>query len=257
MSRAETAAVIEYLDDLLSADAFDDYGPNGLQVPGKEELATVVTGVSAHRDLIDEAVRLEADMLLVHHGLFWRGQPLEITPLMDSRLRPLYTNEIALAAYHLPLDAHMAHGNNALLANALRTVDPSPFADHHGQPIGIEARFPDGGISVAELIERVRSATGGRDPLVVAGRTDRPIRSIGIVSGGGTDYVLDALGLGLDAFLTGEPSERAFGIARDGDITFVAGGHHATETFGVKRLGELLAREFGITHHHVDIDNPI
>jgi dinuclear metal center YbgI/SA1388 family protein len=252
----QTTDLIAYLDRLLEADAFRDYGPNGLQVPGATEVQTVVTGVSAHADLLTRAAAEGADLVLVHHGLFWRGAPLQITPAQHRRLRLLFDADMALAAYHLPLDAHPEHGNNALLAAGLGGVDPLPFAAHEGRPIGIRASLPDGGLDLAELTDRVRTLVGGREPLVIDGGRSR-IHTLGIVSGGGTDHIHDALALGLDAFLTGEPSERAYGIARDEGIHFLAAGHHATETFGVRRLGELLAQEFGVRHVFVDVPNPI
>ncbi|MEI2701289.1 MAG: Nif3-like dinuclear metal center hexameric protein [Baekduia sp.] len=253
---AATAEIIAFLDELLDASAFSDYGPNGLQVPGKREIEVVATGVSAHRDLITEAVVQGADLLVVHHGLFWRGQPLEITPLMDSRLRPLYRNDLALAAYHLPLDAHPQHGNNALLAQAIGADPERTFAEHGGREIGLIAGFGEHPITRTELTGRVAAATGGREPLVIAGGSDL-VRRVGIVTGSACDDVLAAVEAGCDAFITGEPAERAFGIARDAGITFIAGGHHATETFGVKRLGELLAERFGVRHVPIDVANPI
>jgi dinuclear metal center YbgI/SA1388 family protein len=220
----------------------------------------VVTGVSANGPLIDRAAELGADLVLVHHGLFWRGDPQQITPLLYRRLKPLFTHDIALAAYHLPLDAHPVHGNNALLAQALGATDPRPFAEQGGRPIGVAVTLPgnaDGdGLTIDELTECVRAAVGGREPLVVPAGPER-IRTLGIVSGAASDHLFDALDLGLDALLTGEPAERAFSIATDTGIHFLAAGHHATETLGVQRLGELLAREFGITHHFVDVPNPI
>jgi dinuclear metal center YbgI/SA1388 family protein len=248
--------LIGYLDRLLETSAFRDYGPNGLQVPGRTAIQTVVTGVSAHADLFERAAAEGADLVLVHHGLFWRGQPLEVTPAMHRRLKVLFDHDMALAAYHLPLDAHPEHGNNALIAQGLGGEDPQPFADHESRPIGVRVRFGGDGLTLDELLARVRELVGGREPIVVAGGPDR-VRGLGIVSGGGTDYVHDAVALGLDAFLTGEPSERAFGIARDDRIHFIAAGHHATETFGVRRLGELLEREFGVRHVFVDVPNPI
>ncbi|HWH95726.1 MAG TPA: Nif3-like dinuclear metal center hexameric protein [Baekduia sp.] len=248
--------LIDHLNRLLAVDEFRDYGPNGLQVPGPVEVRTVVTGVSANGPLIDAAVAEAADLVLVHHGLFWRGDPQEITPLLHRRLKPLFVNDIALAAYHLPLDAHAEHGNNALLARALGGVDPRPFAEQGGRPIGVRVTFPDGGLTADELTARVRDAVGGREPLVVAAGPRR-IRTLGIVSGAATDEMLAAIDLGLDAFLTGEPAERAFSIATDAGIHFLAAGHHATETFGVRRLGELLAREFGVRHVYADVPNPI
>jgi dinuclear metal center YbgI/SA1388 family protein len=251
--------LVDHLDRLLEIDAFRDYGPNGLQVPGRTDIRTVVTGVSSHADLLARAVEEGADLVVVHHGLFWRGQPLEITSAMHRRLKLLFDHDVALAAYHLPLDAHPEHGNNALLGQALGAVDQHPFAPHDGRPIGVRVRFEGAGLTVAELTARVREAVGGREPVVVEGGPGAAerIRTLGIVSGGGTDYVHDAIALGLDAFLTGEPAERAFGIARDEGIHFLAAGHHATETFGVRRLGELLERDFGVRHVFVDVPNPI
>jgi dinuclear metal center YbgI/SA1388 family protein len=247
--------LIDHLDRLLDADAFRDYGPNGLQVPGAAEVQTVVTGVSANGPLIDRAVALGADLVVVHHGLFWKGDPQQITPLLHRRLKPLFDHDVALAAYHLPLDAHPEHGNNALLAQALGAQPLGTFADHGGRDIGLQVRFAEP-LTIDELTARVRTAVGGREPLVVAGGPPE-IRTLGIVTGAASDDMLPAIDLGLDAFLTGEPAERAFSIATDAGIHFLAAGHHATETFGVRRLGELLAAEFGVTHHFVDVENPI
>jgi dinuclear metal center YbgI/SA1388 family protein len=244
--------LIDHLDRLLAIEEFRDYGPNGLQVPGPTEVRTVVTGVSANGPLIDAAVAEDADLIVVHHGLFWRGDPQQITPLLHRRLKPLLTNDVALAAYHLPLDAHLEHGNNALLAAALHGADVRRFAE-----VGVQVTFdePDG-LTIDELTARVRDAVGGREPLVVAAGPER-IRTLGIVSGSASDDMLEAIDLGLDAFLTGEPAERAYSIATDAQIHFLAAGHHATETFGVRRLGELLAVAFGVRHVYVDVPNPI
>ena len=246
---APLADVIAYLDELLAPERFDDYGPNGLQVPGPDEVRTVVTGVSAHGQLLDAAIEHDADLVLVHHGLFWKGQPLQITPAMHMRLGKLFANDIALAAYHLPLDAHPEHGNNVLLGAAIGLIDLQPLA-------GIGAW---GWLPTAEpldaVVERVRNAVGGREPLVIEG--DGTVERIGIVTGSGTDFMADALAQGCDAFVTGEPSERAYGIAKDDGIHYLAAGHHATETFGVRRLGDLLAQTFGVEHHFADIVNPI
>jgi dinuclear metal center YbgI/SA1388 family protein len=243
--------LIEHLDRLLAIDEFRDYGPNGLQVPGGADVQTVVTGVSANGELIDAAVAEGADLVVVHHGLFWRGDPQEITPLLRRRLKPLLCNDVALAAYHLPLDAHLEHGNNALLAAALHGEHAERFAE-----VGVQVTFPEPGLTIAELTARVRDAVGGREPLVVAAGPER-IRRLGIVSGSASDDMLAAIDLGLDAFLTGEPAERAYSIATDAGIHFLAAGHHATETFGVRRLGELLATRFGVRHVYVDVANPI
>jgi dinuclear metal center YbgI/SA1388 family protein len=247
----ELTQIVDHLDRLLAIGDFRDYCPNGLQVPGAAEVQTVVTGVSANGRLIDAAVAESADLIVVHHGLYWRGDPQEITPLLHRRLKPLFAHDIALAGYHLPLDAHPEHGNNAQLARALDGEDLQPFAE-----IGFRVAFPGDGITAGELAARVTEAVGGRAPLVVAAGPER-IRTLGIVTGAATDSIDAAIALGLDAFLTGEPAERGFSIATDAGIHFVAAGHHATETFGVRRLGELLEAEFGIRHVFVDVENPI
>jgi dinuclear metal center YbgI/SA1388 family protein len=248
---ATLTKLLGYLDGLLDPEAFSDYGPNGLQVPGKAEVETVATGVSAHGPLIEQAAAAGADLVVVHHGLFWRGDPLEITPTLHRRLKPLFAHDIALAAYHLPLDAHPEHGNNALLADALGLQERAPFAD-----VGFAGTLPGDGLDTAAFAALLRDAVGGREPLHLPGGPQR-IRSVGIVSGGATDNVVDAIDAGLDAFVTGEPAERALGLAADGGIHFFAAGHHATETFGVRRLGELLAAEFGVQHVWLDVENPI
>jgi dinuclear metal center YbgI/SA1388 family protein len=255
MPAASTHEVIAFLDQLLEPDRFDDFGPNGLQVPGAEQVATVVTGVSAHVALFERAIEEDADLVLVHHGLFWRGMPMHVTPALHRRLAPLIKHDIALAAYHLPLDGHPEHGNNALLADGLGCVATEPFAHHGGTPIGVAGTFADDGITVEELTDRVTTLTD-REPLVLPEGPER-IRRIGIVSGAGADYVHDAVAAGLDAFLTGEPAERVAAVAREEGIHFVAAGHHATETLGIRRLGDLLQHEHQIVHRFIDIPNPI
>ena len=255
MPAASTHEVIAFLDQLLEPERFDDYGPNGLQVPGGPDVATVVTGVSAHVELFERAADAGADLILVHHGLFWRGMPMQVTPSLHRRLVPLFAHGMALAAYHLPLDGHPEHGNNALLAEGLGCVSTEPFAEHHGVAIGVAGRFDGDGIPVDELVARVTELTD-REPLVLREGPER-IRAIGIVSGAGADYVADAVERGFDAFLTGEPAERVAAVAREERIHFIAAGHHATETFGVRRLGDLIAEKHAIVHNFIDIPNPI
>jgi dinuclear metal center YbgI/SA1388 family protein len=249
------AKLIAYLDELLQPQAFSDYGPNGLQVPGPERVDVVATGVSAGAELFERAAEQGADLVLVHHGLFWSGAPLGLTPAGKRRLELLFDHDMALAAYHLPLDAHLGVGNNALLADGLGCTAKEPFAVHKGTPIGVAGRFPGDGVDAGELVERVRALTG-REPLAFRTGPER-VRTIGIVSGGGADYLGDAIAAGHDAFLTGEPAERVMNEAREERIHFVAAGHYATETLGVRRLGDLLAETFGIRHVFIDVPNPI
>jgi len=251
---ASLQPLIDHLDGLLDPSAFEDYGPNGLQVPGSPEVHTVVTGVSAHGPLLERAAAAGADLVLVHHGLFWRGDPLHVYPILHRRLKLLYAHDMALAAYHLPLDAHLEHGNNALLAQALGLDARTRFAD-----IGVSGTLPGDGLDPAAFAALLRDAVGGREPLYLPAGAggSAMIRSVGIVTGAATDHIVNAIAAGLDAFVTGEPAERAMALAADGGIHFYAAGHHATETFGVRRLGDLLAAEFGIEHVWIDVPNPI
>jgi dinuclear metal center YbgI/SA1388 family protein len=249
------AKLIAHLDELLEPGRFSDFGPNGLQVPGREEIQTVVTGVSASAELFERAATQDADLILVHHGLFWNGAPLSLTRTAKRRLQLLFEHDIALAAYHLPLDGHPEVGNNALLAEGLGCVDRKPFGLHKGVPIGVRARFDGEGIGAEELVARVRRLTD-REPLSFLCGPE-PVRTIGIVSGGGSEWLGEAAAAGLDAFLTGEPTERVMTQATEEAVHYLAAGHYATETLGVRRLGDLLAERFEIEHVFVDIPNPI
>jgi dinuclear metal center YbgI/SA1388 family protein len=248
-------SIITALDELLSPGDFQDLGPNGLQVPGPDEIGKVVTGVSAQRALIERAIAEGAQLVLVHHGLFWDFHPTGLTPIVAERLRPLFKHDVALAGYHLPLDAHPEVGNNAILAERLGCERHEPFGTYHGVPIGRAGTFPGDGIPAADLFERVRAITA-RVPTVFDGGPER-VRRIGIVSGGGAGVLPEAIELGLDAFLTGEPREHVMADAREAGIHFIAAGHYATETFGVRALGDWLSQKFGIEHVWVDIPNPV
>jgi dinuclear metal center YbgI/SA1388 family protein len=244
-----------HLYELLRPDDYADYGPNGLQVPGREEIRTIVTGVSASAELFARARKEGADLVLVHHGLFWAGPPRPLDRAAKARLQALFEADMGLAAYHLPLDGHPEVGNNALLARELGAQDAAPFAAVKGAAIGVRARFASGGLPAGELVARVREATG-REPLAFLAGPD-PVHTIGIVSGAGADHLEDAIAEGLHAFLTGEPAERVMTRAQEAGVHFLAAGHYATETFGVRALGELLAERFGVRHVFVDVPNPI
>lgn len=258
---ARTADVVAFLDELLAIGSFADLGPNGLQVPGAEQVTTVLTGVSAQRELFERAVAEGAQLVLAHHGILWDFEPRRIGRAQATRLKLLLANDVALAAYHLPLDAHPEHGNNALLARALGATSQTRAFDHKGQPIGVIARFDGGdgdgadGIPAADLFARVAAATE-REPLVFDAGPER-VRTLGIVSGAAGGSLAEAIDLGLDAFLTGEPKEHVMAQARESGVHFVAAGHYATETFGIRRLGELVARRFGVRHVFADIPNPV
>jgi dinuclear metal center YbgI/SA1388 family protein len=253
---ATLTEITAYLDELLRASAFRDYGPNGVQVPGREEVATVVTGVSAQRALFERALEEEADVVLVHHGLFWRGAALALDRPAARRLKLLLVADVSLLAYHLPVDGHPEHGNNALLAAGLGAQLWEPFAHHEGEAIGVAAQLPGEGLEPGDLAARV-TALCGQQPLTFLEDGPARIRTLGIVSGAGAEYLPDSIAAGHDAFLTGEPIERAMHTAREAGVHFLAAGHYATETFGVRCLGELLEARFGVRHVWVDIPNPI
>jgi dinuclear metal center YbgI/SA1388 family protein len=244
-----TDALIAEADSLLTPQSFEDYGPNGLQVPNSQGIDTIATSVSASAEVFERAADAGAQMVLVHHGLWWRGMPQHIDRALYRRLKPLFDHDIALAAYHLPLDAHPEIGNNALLASALGLSDVERFAD-----LGFGGRF-SGGLPAAELVARVREVTG-REPLHLDFGPD-PVGSLAIVSGGASDYLRQAADEGYDAFLTGEPAERVMTMAREARVHFLAGGHYATETFGIRRLGDHLAGKFELRHLFIDDPNPI
>ena len=248
--------VISFCDELLDSASFDDYGPNGVQVPGADDVSKVATGVSANLETLLGAVDAGAQLVLVHHGLFWGDGPAEaLSPPLAARLRTLLTAEATLAAYHLPLDAHREIGNNALLGELLGLeADPTPFGQAKGAAVGAVGSAPEP-LSVSELRARLAKATA-QEPLVFESGPER-IERVGIVTGGGAFAIGEASSLGLDALVTGEPSEPALGEAREYGIHFLAGGHYATETFGIRRLGELAAERLGIEHEFIDVPNPV
>jgi dinuclear metal center YbgI/SA1388 family protein len=251
---AQLKEVIAYLDELLDAQDFPDYGPNGLQVPGAAEVSVVVTGVSAHRDLFERAAGLGAELVVAHHGLFWDFHPRSLSPAMKERLRVLFDNDISLAGYHLPLDAHPEVGNNALICAALGLERAEPFGVHRGRSIGFVGRSADG-VPFDEL--RLRCAAAfGQEPFTWETGPEL-VHSVGIVSGAAASSFGEAIAHGLDAFLTGEPAEHVMADARESGTHFIAAGHYATETFGVRRLGELLAERFGVEQRFVEAPNPI
>jgi dinuclear metal center YbgI/SA1388 family protein len=247
--------VLAALDRLLEPERFEDYCLNGLQVPGGTHVSTVATGVSAHAELFELAAAEGAELLLVHHGLFWGSGIRAIDPILARRLRILFEANIALAAYHLPLDAHPQFGNNALLAKGLNATRLDPFAPHHGVPIGFLAELPDEGLPAAELVAQVQRITG-REPLVYDFGPAQ-IRRLAIVSGAGADYLEEAAAAGADGLLTGEVPERAMAEAKERGVHLIAAGHYATETFGIKSLGEHLAERFGLRHVFLDVPNPV
>jgi dinuclear metal center YbgI/SA1388 family protein len=252
---ADLKEILSELERLLEPGRFQDYCANGLQVPGPASIRRIATGVSANVELFERAAAERADLLLVHHGLFWGDGVRAIDELLARRLRILFENEIALAAEHLPLDAHPEIGNNALLARALAGTDLEPFALHRGEPIGLIARLPGDGLALEDLLERVAEVTV-REPQLYGAGPER-IGRLAVVSGAGADYLQQARAAGADALLTGEVSERSPADAREAGLHLIAGGHHATETLGIRALGEHLAERFPVEHVFIDVSNTV
>ena len=233
----------------LNSGAFSDYAPNGLQVEGRTEVKTLITGVTASQALVDEAVARNADAILVHHGYFWKSEPAVIKGMKRNRLRALLANDINLYGWHLPLDAHPTLGNNAQLAKLLDIevkgeVQPLVFWGELATPLSGEA-----------LAQRIEEKLG-RTPLHCGDNAPAQIRRVAWCSGGGQGFIDSAAAFGVDAYITGEVSEQTIHSAREQGLHFFAAGHHATERGGIKALGEWLASEHGLDVTFIDIPNP-
>lgn len=246
--------LIAYLDELLEPQRFNDYCPNGLQIAGKPMIKNLVVGVSASQSLIDEAIKLKADAILVHHGYFWRGEDPRIIGIKQQRIRKLLQHEISLIAYHLPLDAHPIYGNNVQLAKIL-DIDIEHNYEIERVPgllwIGNLSQATSGAALAIKIASSLR-----REPLYLTG-SDKLINRIGWCTGAAQDYIEQAVNHGVEAYITGEVSERTFHYVQEAGIHFYAAGHHATERYGVKALGEHLAHYLGIQQHYVEIENPV
>ena len=245
--------LLSYSNNVLEIERFNDYCPNGLQIEGKTEIKKIISGVTASQALIDAAIKEKADVLLVHHGYFWKGEDARIIGLKYKRVRSLIEAGINLLAYHLPLDAHPLYGNNAKLAEILE--------------LNIAGSFPSGSDAVgmygtlkspmsADDFSQKISVTLERPPLHI-GENSEQIHTLAWCSGAAQNYIEEAAKLGVDAYLTGEISEQTVHIAREYGLHFYAAGHHATERYGVKVFGEHLASHFDLNHQFIDIPNPV
>ena len=240
--------IVAYANELLEIERFPEFAPQGLQVTGAEEVTTIACGVSSSRELFERAVGLGAELVLVHHGLFWRNEPLVVDARLRGRLETLFAGNASLLAYHLALDAHPTLGNNAQLASRIGATPDGVFGG-----VGLGCSLDDVGLET--LIERVEQAVGRR-PLVFDGGP-QTVRRLAISTGAaGYDLARAAHG-GFDALLTGEAEEPSAATARELEITLIAGGHHATERLGVQALAAHLADRFDVAWHYVEVENPI
>jgi dinuclear metal center YbgI/SA1388 family protein len=246
---AHRDAILAFADELLDVASYPDFGPIGLQVVGADEVTAIACGVSSSRELFEHSAAVGAQMIIVHHGLFWERDSRVVDRVLKGRLKALFDADITLAAYHLALDAHPDLGNNALLARELGVeIDERLDVGHGGaltEPLSADA-----------FMGRVRDALGGREPLAFLYGPEE-IRRVAIVSGGGAGLLGAAAAAGYDAFLTGEPAEPTMMAARELGIHFLAGGHYATERLGVQALSARIAKEFGIDWHFIELTNPV
>ncbi|MGH3080810.1 MAG: Nif3-like dinuclear metal center hexameric protein [Gaiellaceae bacterium] len=241
--------ILEYARELLDLDAFHDYGPMGLQVVGADEVTKIAAGVSSSRELFERTAQTGAELLIVHHGLFWENDPRVVDRQLKERLRALFDGDVTLAAYHLALDAHPEIGNNALLGGLLGVESRERVLEW-----GFGGRL-EPAVGLDELVARLEQATGQK-PRVFAGGPDR-IERVAVITGGAARLFPQVAALGYEAYVTGEPAEPTLHAARELGTHFLAGGHYATETFGIKALAQSMAQRFDLDWEFLDLPNPV
>jgi dinuclear metal center YbgI/SA1388 family protein len=241
--------VLEFASELLDLDSYHDYGPMGLQVVGADEVTKVAASVSSSREVFERAAETEAQLLIVHHGLFWENDPRIVDRAMRRRLQTLFEADITLAAYHLALDAHPLIGNNAIVAEGLGIKERERVLEW-----GFGGALEDA-VSLSELRGRLEDVTG-RPPQIFDGGPER-VERVAVITGGAARLFPQIAAMGYDAFVTGEPAEPTMALARELGVHFLAGGHYATETFGIAALAGELATRFGIDWEFVDVPNPV
>ena len=245
----------QYLAQLLKPEQIKDYAPNGLQIQGQTQITKIVTGVTASQALINRAIAEKADAIIVHHGYFWKNESYVIRGMKYKRIKALLDNNINLFAYHLPLDIHPTLGNNAQLAKLLTIDVTGPL--ELGNPLSVAIQGQLSQACTGEAFARLIDSQLNRTCLHIAPPSNKEIKTIAWCTGGGQDYIELAAEQGIDAFISGEVSEKTTHIAHEMDIHFFAAGHHATERYGVKALGEHIAKEQGIDVVFIDIENPV
>jgi dinuclear metal center YbgI/SA1388 family protein len=243
-------ALSAHLSDLLSVDRFKDYCPNGLQIEGKKDIHKLATAVTASKAAIDAATAWGADALIVHHGFFWRNEPLPLVGQKGARIRCAMKADLNVFAYHLPLDAHPILGNNAQLAQLLDIEDDGASDERIWRTGQLEVP-----LSLDGFIERIRRNLR-REPQVLLGAS-KSVKRIAWCSGAAQSYFAQAIDAGVDVFITGEVSESCYHLARESGVHYIAAGHHATERYGVQALGQLLAETFALEHQYIELNNPV
>lgn len=245
--------LVEEADRYLGSAKIQDYCPNGLQVEGRPQVMRIISGVTASQALLDAAVEAKADLVLVHHGYFWKGENPCVVGMKQRRLKTLLRHDISLLAYHLPLDVHAEVGNNVQLARQLELTVEGPLDPADSRVVGLIGSLPEP-MHPRDFARRVQEVLG-REPLLIEG--SEKIRRVGWCTGGGQSYIDRAIAAGVDLYISGEASEQTFHSARENNISFIAAGHHATERYGVQALGDYLARRFALEHVFIDCPNPV
>ena len=246
--------LLDYLKDFLNLDQFKDYAPNGLQVEGQMEITRIRTAVTASHAVIEQACRDKASALLVHHGYFWRGEAPEICGMKRQRIAALLKHHMNLFAYHLPVDCHPELGNNACMARRLALTDISMHPIGGTSNLLWTGRLPEA--MTADALGVLLNKIYKREPQCISG-TSKSIQTLAFCTGGAQDLITEASALGVDAYLSGEVSERTYYQALELGLHYFACGHHATERDGIRALGEHLAMRFDVEHAFIDSDNPV
>lgn len=251
---AKLQDIIQWCDQTLKSPEFKDYAPNGLQIEGKTEVRKILAAVTASQDAIDAAIRENADLLLVHHGYFWKGEAYPITGMRGKRIKSLIQHDISLLAYHLPLDSHPSLGNNAAIADLLKLERIEALDPSERHPIG-NIGYLNQPMPVEEFKKFVSEKLKFDVTHLPADKN--MIEKVGFCTGGAQDFIVKAAEQGCDAYISGEVSERTFYEAKELGIHYFACGHHATERYGVQRLGQAISEQFDIEYVYFELNNPI
>ncbi|WP_445116256.1 Nif3-like dinuclear metal center hexameric protein [Acinetobacter sp. WZC-1] len=246
--------IINWCDQTLKSSEFKDYAPNGLQIEGRAEIKKILCAVTAAQEAIDAAILQNADLLLVHHGYFWKGEAPEITGMRGKRIRRLIQQDISLVAYHLPLDSHPTLGNNAAIAEILELDNIGALDPAERNPIG-NIGYLKHAMTPTDFRQYLTERLGFNAIHLPAEKEF--IQKIGFCTGGAQDFISKAAHQQCDAYISGEVSERTFYEARELNVHYYACGHHATEKYGVQRLAAALAEQFNIEFSYFELNNPI
>ena len=243
-----------YVNQLLQVSLFQDYAPNGLQIEGVSEVSKIATAVTASLDVIQQCIDHKVDALFVHHGYFWKGESPIIRGIKQKRISLLMQHGINLFAYHLPIDAYEPWGNNACIAKRL-SIDVTKIKPWNKQPNLLWFGALSQPSSINDFYQRLSQCYKGQ-PIHHVSTERKTIHRVAWCSGAGQDLMEEAIHDSIDAFISGEFSERTYYLAKEANVDFFSIGHHASERDGIKHLGEHLALQFQLEHVFLDVENP-